>query len=78
MTANEQAILTMFRRYQAGPAQMLFFNPAECKLSVGRFQAAMHSLIEQGLVIKERPKQAYSLTSRGYGLARTIEQPVGR
>jgi hypothetical protein len=66
MSASESTILQFFRRYQIGPAQMLFFNPGDCKLSTGMFNSAMQSLIARGMVIKERPKQAYSLTHTGY------------
>jgi hypothetical protein len=45
-------------------------------MSRGPFHTAMESLMRRGWVIKERPKQAYSLTRHGYAAARTIEEPV--
>jgi RIO-like serine/threonine protein kinase len=76
MTATEFAIMGFFRRYKILPEEMLFFNPADCKMSPGPFNTAMESLMRRGLVIKERPKQAYSLTRNGYDIARAIEVPV--
>lgn len=75
MTATEFAIMGFFRRYKIRPDEMLFFNPADCKMSPGPFNTAMESLMRRGLVIKERPKQAYSLTRNGYAVSRTIELP---
>jgi hypothetical protein len=69
MTADECTILAFFRRYAIGPEEMLFFNPGDCKVSPGAFRTAMDSLMNRGLVIKERPKQAYSLTRHGYRLS---------
>ncbi len=66
MKVAEWDILRFFRRYQVGPAEMLFFGPKDRKVAAGSFRAAMGSLIEQGLVVKERPEQAYSLTTAGY------------
>lgn len=66
MKVAEWDILRFFRRYQVGPAEMLFFGPKDRKVAAGSFRSAMGSLIEQGLVVKERPEQAYSLTSAGY------------
>ncbi len=66
MRVAEWDILRFFRRYQVGPAEMLFFGPKDRKVAAGSFRSAMGSLIEQGLVVKERPEQAYSLTTAGY------------
>ncbi|HEV2968492.1 MAG TPA: hypothetical protein VGY55_00795 [Pirellulales bacterium] len=66
MNPTESAILGFFDIYRAGPGQMVFFQPGACKLPVERFKAGMESLIERQLVVKERPKHAYSLTHRGY------------
>ena len=43
---------------------------AKRKLSI---QAAMKSLIDRGLVVKERPAQAYSLTQRGHEECRRVQ-----
>ncbi len=69
MTAEELDILLFFRRFLVGPKEMLFFTPSDCKVAAKQFLAAMHSLIEKDLVVKERPAQAYSLTSAGYRLS---------
>ncbi|HEX3998945.1 MAG TPA: hypothetical protein VHX65_10370 [Pirellulales bacterium] len=69
MTPSERSILACFRRYQAGPDKMLFLNPADCKMHPGPFRNAMMSLIRQSLVVKERPKAAYSLTRDGYDIS---------
>ncbi|MCL4204396.1 MAG: hypothetical protein KJ000_18075 [Pirellulaceae bacterium] len=69
MTAEELDILRFFRRFQVGPAEMLFFTPNDCKVAAKHFLAAMRSLIDKDLVVKERPIQAYSLTSAGYRLS---------
>ena len=73
MTATEFAIMGFFRRYKIRAEEMLFFNPADCKMSPGPFHTAMESLMRRGLVIKERPKQAYSLTRNGYDISLSIE-----
>lgn len=70
MNAAEMRILQLFRRYEVGPAEMLFVNFHECRVTANGFTAAMRRLIEKGLVIKERPQQAYSLTRAGYELSR--------
>lgn len=69
MTAEELDILLFFRRFLVGPKEMLFFTPSDCKVAAKQFVGAMHSLIEKDLVVKERPAQAYSLTSAGYRLS---------
>lgn len=80
MTASERSIMEFFRRYQAGPDEMLFFNPTDCKMPPAPFRNAMQSLIRRSLVTKERPKQAYSLTRNGYDMSLSMQpvQPVLR
>jgi hypothetical protein len=73
MTATETAIMFFFRRYQIRPAEMLFFNPADCKVSPGPFHTAMESLMRRGWVVKERPKHAYSLTRDGYDISLALQ-----
>ncbi len=65
----ESAILAYFRRYRIQPAEMLFFNSHDCKLPDKPFLAAMDSLVHRGMVVKERPTAAYSLTQAGYNLS---------
>jgi hypothetical protein len=69
----ESAILTFFRRYRIQPAEMLFFNAHDCKLPDKPFHAAMELMIRRGLVVKERPAAAYSLTQEGYDLSIAAE-----
>ena len=66
MSASEITILKEFRRYQMKASEMLFFNSGQAKSHTRQFSHAMHSLIERGLVVQERHKNAYSLTTHGY------------
>ena len=75
MTVAEWRILSLFRRYQVGPAEMLFVNFRDCRVTAEGFVSAMRRLIENGLIIKEQPKQAYSLTRAGYDASRTRPKP---
>jgi len=74
----EISILAFFRRYRIHPAEMLFFNAHDCKLQDKPFLAAMEALIRRGMVVKERPGQAYSLTKEGYHLACSVERSQAR
>lgn len=65
MTQAEQTIMQYFRRYRIDTGEMLFFNTAPTSTSA-HFRGAMDSLIRRGLVVKERPKHAYSLTEQGF------------
>jgi hypothetical protein len=71
MSSAEWEILRVFRRYKVGPAEMLFLSAADCRTAANSFTAAMGRLIDKGMIIKERPVQAYSLTRAGYRLSRT-------
>ncbi len=75
MTAAEWRILSLFRRYRVGPAEMLFVNSRDCRVTAEGFVSAMRRLIDNGLVVKEHPKQAYSLTRAGYEASRTRPRP---
>jgi len=66
MTQAEQDIMRYFRRYRVGVNEMVFFNNSLTCASSTKFQIAMASLIRDGLVIKERRKNAYSLTDTGF------------
>ncbi len=70
MSVVEKAILKLFQRYEVGPAEMLFVDFRECRLSATDFSMGMSRLIDKGLVVKERPSQAYSLTRAGYKISR--------
>ena len=71
MNAAECSILDFFGRYLVGPSEMLFCCANDCRITDRRFRSAMLSLVEKGLMIKERPRQAYSLTEAGYRVARS-------
>jgi predicted transcriptional regulator len=77
MTAAELNILRIFRRYRVRPAEMLFVSPTDWKTAGDSFSAAMRCLIEKGLVVKEHPHHAYSLTEAGYELSRSasVDEP---
>jgi hypothetical protein len=45
---------------------MLFFPAAFAKAESRKFTSSINSMIERGLVVKERNHEAYSLTARGY------------
>ncbi|NLF71462.1 MAG: hypothetical protein GX575_20710 [Candidatus Anammoximicrobium sp.] len=70
MTAAEWRILSLFRRYQVGPAEMLFVNSRDCRITAEGFVSAIRRLIENGMLVKEHPHQAYSLTRAGYEASR--------
>lgn len=76
MNADECVILALFRQYKIGPDEMLFFNTGTCKLSGTPFRNAMQSLMSRGMVIKERPKEAYSLTRQGYDMSLNMPEPI--
>ncbi len=80
MTATELTILRFFRRFQVGPAEMLFLSSSDCKVGASSFTPAMRRLIEKGIVVKERPDQAYSLTYEGYRLSRSesVQEPPAK
>ena len=69
MSATELSILRVFRSYQVGPAEMLFLNSGDCRVSASSFLPAMRRLIDKGMIVKERPEHAYSLTRAGYQLS---------
>ena len=70
MSAVEMRILQLFHRYQVRPAEMLFVNCHEFRVSASGFASAMRRFIDKGFVVKERPQQAYSLTRAGYEISR--------
>ena len=80
MDAVELSILEVFGRYLVGPTEMLFCSAQDCRMADRRFHAAMLRLVQKGLLVKERPRQAYSLTKAGYRLTRSCHAapPRGR
>lgn len=66
MTTEELKVLGLFRRYLVRPAEMLLVYAQECRVSTRRLLPVMRGLVAKGLVVKERPPGAYSLTPEGY------------
>ena len=78
MTPDECSILNFFRRFEMGPAQMLFVTPGDCKVSATPFRNAVESLVDRGLIVREnRHKQAFSLTRNGYAVSRLLRPNLG-
>ncbi len=66
MTDSESAVLRLFRDYRMEPNQILCLHAGFAKSHPREFSAAMRSLVEQELLVKERWRDAYSLTPSGY------------
>jgi hypothetical protein len=66
MTEAERKIMRYFRQYRIGANEMLFFHNNVANPASPKFQSAMESLIRNGLVVRERRKNAYSLTENGF------------
>jgi hypothetical protein len=66
MSNVELEIMRHFRRYDVGVGKVLFFATGPAKAHPSQFYHAMASLMEKGLVVKERHRGAYSLTPSGY------------
>jgi hypothetical protein len=77
MTAAEWRILGLFRRYRVRPAEMLFVNFRDCRVTARGFVYAMRRLMAHGFVVKEHPRQAYSLTRAGYEMSRKRRASTG-
>ena len=77
MTQHEATIMKHFKSYRVTTDEMLFFNTTAGKAHSREFQAAMISLMRNGMVNKEMPKNAYSLTAQGYRMLRNLDcEPV--
>jgi hypothetical protein len=66
MTEAERQIMRHFRQYHVRANEMLFFNTNPANAASPKFQSAMESLIRNGLVVRERRRNAYSLTDAGF------------
>jgi hypothetical protein len=66
MTEAEKQIMRYFRQYRIGANEMLFFNTNPANATSPKFQLAMDSLIRGGFVVRERRRNAYSLTDAGF------------
>jgi hypothetical protein len=75
MTLDEEKIMRHFRAYRVAADEMLFFNTTSSSPHSPQFFKAMAALIGRGLVQKESPKNAYSLTPLGSQLMRTPRGP---
>jgi DNA-binding HxlR family transcriptional regulator len=64
--ASEAEILRLFRSYRVRASEMLFFNQGVSKARPAHLSRALQSLVDRGMVVKERHPDAYSLTDRGY------------
>jgi hypothetical protein len=71
MTDSERKIMRYFRQYRIGANEMLFFHSNLANTGSPRFQSAMESLIRNGLVVRERRKNAYSLTEDGFAASQS-------
>jgi hypothetical protein len=71
MTDAERQILRYFKKYRIGANEMLFFNTSVTNTSSSKFNSAMDSLIRNGLVVRERRRNAYSLTDDGFAVSQS-------
>jgi hypothetical protein len=71
MTDQERQILRYFKKYRIGANEMLFFNTNVANSGSPKFNTAMDSLIRNGLVIRERRRNAYSLTDDGFAVSQS-------
>lgn len=62
LSKPEQQLLTIFRRFQVGPCQMLCFNSQQLKTH----NAAFKLLTEKGYLVREGFAGAFSLTHDGF------------
>jgi len=72
MTKAERDIMRHFRKYRVGVNEMLCFDTNPSKTNSSEFQVAMTSLIESGLVVRERRRHAYSLTPEGFATSLSV------
>jgi hypothetical protein len=66
MNESETAVLRIFRAYRMEPNQILCLHAGFAKSHPREFSTAVRSLVEQELLVKERWRDAYSLTPSGY------------
>jgi hypothetical protein len=71
MTDAERQIMRYFKKYRIGANEMLFFNANVANSGSSKFNSAMDSLIRSGLVVRERRRNAYSLTSDGFAVSQS-------
>jgi hypothetical protein len=70
----ETEILRSFRSYGVKAHEMLFFNRNSGKAHSPKFTAAMQSMVDRGLVVRDnRHRDAYSLSDTGYQAVRAIK-----
>lgn len=71
MTDAESDIMRQFRRYLVEEGQMLFLHAGGSRKHPAGFHRAIESLVRDGLLIRERHQNAYSLTQLGYQASRS-------
>ena len=71
MTNGERSILTVFRNYGVKAHEMLFINSVGtvAGLDGPQFTASMNTLVNSGLVRRDRRQHSYHLTQAGYHAA---------
>ncbi|MEM8681433.1 MAG: hypothetical protein AAGF97_18970 [Planctomycetota bacterium] len=62
LTVSETRVLNKFREFQMNPNEMLCFYGPDLKAK----KAALNSLVEKQLLLREKFAGAYSLTRAGY------------
>lgn len=62
LTTAEKSLLSIFRKFLVRPGEMLCFDGP----TLDRHRRALSHLTEQGLLIKERFRGAYTLTPTGF------------
>lgn len=72
MNKAETDILRFFRSYGVRANEMLFFNRGQSKTRTPQFSRAMHSMMQRGLIVQERHRDAYSLTDVGYRVSLAV------
>jgi predicted transcriptional regulator len=78
MTPTEFEILQCFQEYRVRSGQILFVQCASPKFDAERFERAISSLVQRGLVLPERRHGAYSLTKEGYRAAKRLDVRLER
>ncbi len=66
---SELRVFDAFRKYLMTPGQMLCFNAQD----IDSMRNALETLIEQGMLISEGSKGAYSLTREGFEAMKSLD-----
>ena len=68
LSASEQRVLQVFRKFRVGPGQMLCLNSNDQK----RFRSSLQKLLSKNVLVRETFKGAYSLTPEGFTVMREL------